>query len=327
MKRSSASIAGLDLSPLGRFFSQHLAVDAIILLAFINLTIIGVLVWRIVWMARRLETESEEADREGERLSASATEPNLLTSLSRFGAPADPLTLKIVGDADQLVTAFSAAGWYRADRIRLLSSLRMSVAALLNLRYATAPVSNLYLYGRKQDYTFQKPGPSVRVRDHVRFWDTGERDKNGRPIWIGGATRDTDIEISPRTRLITHKIDPDVDAERSVVVGDLIATGWVVKRQWERGFGHPVQLVTATGYPFYTDGRVVTLTFADVPVLLPLTASLRGRLAAALIGGLASAFRWTLPRAGRLLAKQQRAGVTENSDTDSEDSGDGMATT
>jgi hypothetical protein len=180
-------------------------------------------------------------------------------------------------------------------------------------------VSNLYLYGRKQDYTFQKPGPSVRVRDHVRFWETGERDKHGRPIWIGGATRDTDIEVSPRTRLITHKIAPDVDSERALVVGDLVATGWIVKRQWERRFGHPVQMVNAMGYPFYTDGRMVTLTLADVPVLLPLTTSMRGRLAASLVGGVATAFRWTLPRAGRLLAKQQRAGVTQDTDTDNVD--------
>jgi hypothetical protein len=316
---SSARGAGLDLSPLERFLSQPMALFAILLLASVAVVIAAVVVWRILSMARRIEVASDEADREGMRLSAAVGGPNLLTSLSRFGTPSDPLNVKVISSADQLMTAFSTAGWYRADRIRLLSSLRLSTAALLNLRYATAPVSNLYLYGRKQDYTFQKPGPSVRVRDHVRFWDTGERDKHGRPIWIGGATRDTAIDISPRTRLITHKIAADVDTERALVVGDLIATGWVVKRQWERSVGHPVQMVNAMGYPFYTDGRIVTLTLADVPVLLPLTTSMRGRLAASLIGGVASASRWTLPRAGRLLAKQQHAGVTEDTDTDNVD--------
>jgi hypothetical protein len=316
---SSASGAGLVLSPLERFLSQPVAVGAILLLASITIIIMAVVIWRILSMARRIEVASVEAERQRMQLSAGAAKPNLLTSLSRFRSPSDPLSIKVIGNADQLLTAFSAAGWYRADRIRLLSSLRLSVAALLNLPYATAPVSNLYLYGRKQDYTFQKPGPSVRVRDHVRFWDTGERDKRGRPIWIGAATRDTDIDVSPRTRLITHKIAPDVDTERALVVGDLVATGWVIKRQWERRFGHPVQMVTAMGYPFYTDGRMVTLTLADVPVLLPLATSMRGRLAASVVGGVASVFRWTLPRAGRLLARQQRAGATQDTDTDNVD--------
>lgn len=319
---SSGSGAGLDLPPLERFFSQPVALDAILVLAGITsiISIItAVVLWRILSMARRIEEASDEADRQGMRLSTAMRRSDPLASLSRFGTPSDPLTLKVIGNADQLMTAFSAAGWYRADRIRLLSSLRLSAATLLDLRYATAPVSNLYLYGRKQDYTFQKPGPSVRVRDHVRFWDTGERDRHGRPIWIGAATRDTEIEVSPRTRLITHKIAPDVDTERALVVGDLVATGWVVKRQWERRFGHPVQMVNAMGYPFYTDGRMVTLTLADVPVLLPLTTGMRGRLAASLIGGVASAFRWTLPRAGRLLAKQQRSGDTQDADTNNVD--------
>jgi hypothetical protein len=317
---SSARGVSLDLSPLGRFFSQSIALDAILLLAGITIIIItAVVVWRILSLARRIEVANDEADRQGMRLSAAAGGPNPLTSFSRFGTLGDPLNLKVIGNADQIITAFSAAGWYRADRIRLLSSVRLGTAALLNLRYATAPVSNLYLYGRKQDYTFQKPGPSVRVRDHVRFWDTGERDKHNRPIWIGSATRDTAVNISPRTRLITHKIAPDVDTERALVGADLIATGWVVKRQWERRFGHPVQMVNAMGYPFYTDGRMVTLTLADVPVLLPLTTSLRGRLAASLIAGVAGAFRWTLPRAGRLLAKQQHADVAPDTDTDDVD--------
>jgi hypothetical protein len=263
-------------------------------------------VWRVVRLTALIEAEDAEADREGAMKSAEESGPHPLTNFSRFGSPSDPLNVKVTAHADQLVTAFNAAGWYRADRIRLLSSLRLSLASILRLRYPEAPMSTLYLYGRKQDFAFQKPGRNVRERDHVRFWDTGERAKDERPIWIGAATRDVAIELSPRTRLITHKIEPDVDAERTALVHDLSATGWVTSQKWEPGFGHAVQRVTAMGYPFYTDGRIVMLMFADVPVFLPLTTSLRGPRAGALSRAVAGAFGWLLPRSGRRLAQDQR---------------------
>ena len=72
-----------------------------------------------------------------------------------------------------LAASFAAAGWYRADEIDLVTSLRISVDSVFGRKYSTAPVSNLYLYGRKEDYAFERPGKNVRQRDHVRFWNTG----------------------------------------------------------------------------------------------------------------------------------------------------------
>jgi hypothetical protein len=286
---------------------SHLAVVAVVeLVALALLILIGAtLAWRILRLAGRIESADAEADRDSALASADETSAHPLTNFSRFGLPGDPLNIKVVSYADQLVTAFHAAGWYRADRIRLISSLRLSVASIFRLSYPEAPVSNLYLYGRRQDFAFQKPGRSVRERDHVRFWDTGERARDDRPIWIGAATRDVAIELSPRTGLITHKIDPEVDAERTILIHDLKATGWVVAEKWESGLGRPVQMVSAMGYPYYTDGRVAVLNFADVPVFLPLTTSLRGPRAGALSRAVAGAFRWMLPRVGRRLAKEQ----------------------
>lgn len=257
------------------------------------------LLWRVVRLTRRLEVAEEEADREGERASAVETGPNPLANFSRFGILSDPLNVRVVAHTDQLVTAFAAAGWYRADRIRLLSSLRLSVATVFGLRYSSAPMSNLYLYGRKQDLAFQKPGPSVRVRDHVRFWDTGERAPGGRPIWIGGATRDIAVELSPRTRLITHKVAPDIDAERETLVRDLTTTGWVERQTWEPGFGRATELVNAMGYPMITDGRIAVVTLADAPVLLALTTGLRGRLASAVTRLMSLPEQWIARNRGR----------------------------
>ncbi|MED4226451.1 LssY C-terminal domain-containing protein [Neobacillus cucumis] len=53
-----------------------------------------------------------------------------------------------------------------------------------NLPYPTAPVSNLYQYGRKQDLDFEKPTNIVQNRDHTRLSKTGTT-INGEEVWLG----------------------------------------------------------------------------------------------------------------------------------------------
>ena len=99
-------------------------------------------------------------------------DPLPLTSFRRNGVPGDPLNVRVVATEAQLGAAFANAGWYRADEITLITTLRISIDSLLARKYSTAPVSNLYLFGRRQDIAFEQPGSSVRERDHVRFWKT-----------------------------------------------------------------------------------------------------------------------------------------------------------
>ena len=151
--------------------------------------------------------------------------------------PGDPLNVRVVANEFQLGAAFAEAGWYRADEITLITSLRIAIDSLLARKYSTAPVSNLYLFGRRQDIAFEQPGKSVRERDHVRFWKTSIKGKDKRPLWIGGATKDIRVALSPRTHMPTHLIAPDVDSERDFLVEDLSATGWVTHADHLRGFG------------------------------------------------------------------------------------------
>jgi LssY C-terminus len=257
---------------------------------------------RVALGARRIHRASAE----GRRISAAETGPHPVTNYTRNGVASDPLNVKIIATDVQMATAFATAGWYRADEIDSVTSLRITFDAILGRKYASAPVSNLYLYGRRQDYAFEHPGRSVRERDHVRFWDTGQRDANGRPTWIGGATRDCAVEISKVSHLPTHKIAPDVDTERGIVAHDLIGTGWVVEEDWEPGFGKPTQTHNAMEDPYYTDGQVAVLTLANVPSLLPLATQVRGRLSARIIRRLSRAGRWRLPKSGRSRAKAQK---------------------
>ena len=250
---------------------------------------------------RRLDEES----REGRRVSAEMRTTHPLTNFTRNGRPSDPINLHIVATESQLATAFVGAGWYRADEIDLITALRISVSAILGTQYSTAPVSNLYLFGRPQDIAFQRPGRNVRMRDHVRFWESDERSNDGRPIWLGSATEDIDVEISSVTHLPTHKIDAHVDKERALVVRDLVASGWVINRAWVAGFGAETTLKNASGDEYYTDGQIAVLSLANVPVLLPFPTQVRGEWWGRVSQAAVNAFRWTLPRLGRRHAQEQ----------------------
>lgn len=258
---------------------------------------------RVVLGARAIH----QASAEGRRISAEQSGPHPLTNFTRDGLASDPLNVKIISTAGQLAVAFLSAGWYRADEIDFITSLRIIIDSIFKRKYATAPVSNLYLYGRRQDYAFERPGSSVRERDHVRFWDTGHRSRDGRAIWIGGATHDIAVELSRTTHLPTHKIAPDVDAERSVVVHDLLKTGWVIEERWEPGFGKPTETENGGGDPYRTDGMVAVLELASVPVLAPLATNIRGRFGGQVGRTFASATRWRLPKRGRERRKRLQA--------------------
>jgi len=275
------------------------AVAVAILIAFILLLAALVKVLRTQRMLRA-------ASAEGRRVSAQQVGANPTTSFSRDGAASDPLNVKFIGSSGQLAAAFAAAGWYRADEIDFVTSVRISYDSIMNRKYSTAPVSNLYLYGRKEDYAFERPGKSVRQRDHVRLWNTGETSGDGRPIWVGGATRDIAVEISPVTHLPTHRIGSDVDAERESLMDSVIESGWVIADAWEAGFGQPTERRNSLGDSYHTDGRRAVLTLAQLTVLAPVVKQVRGRLASRVARVAFSAFRWRLPQEGRSRAAERR---------------------
>jgi hypothetical protein len=283
------------------------AIAAIGVPILVGLAVVGLLIVSIVWRVVGVLRTLKQAGRPGREASAGLPASDLpLTTLNRKGHQGDPVNVEIASTTGQVAAAFAAAGWYRADEIDLVTSVRISWDSLLGRKYSTAPVSNLYLFGRKEDLAFERPGHSVRERDHIRLWNTGREATDGRPIWVGGATRDTKVELARTNHLPTHKIAPDIDAERDLVIADLAGTGFVVDEGWRPGFGKPIQGVNGTGDPYFTDGRVAVLTLANVPVS-PLVTQVRGPAGARLARGVARLFRWRLPRRGRERAERQRA--------------------
>lgn len=153
------------------------------------------------------------------------------------GHPGDPLNVAAVGSQSDLIHALLKSGWHPADPLSLKSSLKIAGASVLRLPYTDAPVSSLFLFGRKQDLAFEQPvGNNPSRRHHVRFWHCAQLDQTGRPLWMGAVTYDKRIGLSHTTGQITHHIDAFVDRERNKLMQDLETSGCVAKIYWRDHF-------------------------------------------------------------------------------------------
>ena len=170
--------------------------------------------------------------------------------------PGDPLNVGLIGSKEELIRAMLAAGWHPADPITLESSLAIAASVLLDRPDPDAPVSPLYLFGRKQDLAFeQEVGRSADRRHHVRWWLT-DRNEAGRPFWLGSASFDHDSGVSHLTGQITHHIDPDVDAQRDQLMRSLTAAGMLSGQFQIPGVGPTQNGRNAEGDRYYTDGMI-----------------------------------------------------------------------
>jgi hypothetical protein len=183
------------------------------------------------------------------------------------GIPGDPLNIAFVGSQADLQQRMLDAGWVPADSITVISSVRTVVDSLAHRPYGTAPVSNLYLQGHKQDLAFEKMmGTDPSRRRHVRFWQSAEPDELGRVVWMGAVTLDVAVGLSHRTGRLTHHIGPDIDQARDQLLTDLQRTSTTVV-QWVDAFQTELRSYNGDGDPYVTDGRlaVVLPDSATVP--------------------------------------------------------------
>lgn len=138
------------------------------------------------------------------------------------GILGDPVNLAIDGSEADIHAAMSRAGWVRADEITLRSSLGIVRSSITGNSYPAAPVSNLYLFGKRHDFAYQQEvDGNAAQRHHIRFWRVPEGWElpGGRRVdWLAAGTYDRSVGLSTMTLQITHKIDADVDAERDYVI-------------------------------------------------------------------------------------------------------------
>ena len=171
------------------------------------------------------------------------------------GHPGDPLNVALIGTEAEVKAILKAAQWHPADPLGLRSDLEIAGATVLRREYDDAPVSSLYLFGRKEDLAFEQPvGGDPRKRNHVRFWRAENTDPDGRPVWVGSATFDERVGLSHTTGQITHHIAPDVDAERDRLFQDLQQTGDLSETYVVDGFHKTLKGRNGGGDPWYTNG-------------------------------------------------------------------------
>lgn len=182
----------------------------------------------------------------------------------------DPLNVVIVGESQDLLNALSRSGWSFTHRIDFRTVRREVGAAIGGTAYPVAPVSNLYLFDRKQDVALQRARRSIAQRNHVRLWMAPFRYED-RPVWVGQVSRDIGVKVTPKSpTLTTHVIDPQVDLTREYLLHSLIGQGLVDRFGFVKGSaaGTPSQpRVNLTGDPYHSDGMrlVVILTPEPIP--------------------------------------------------------------
>ncbi len=186
---------------------------------------------------------------------------------TKSGADGDPVNMVFVGRKDQIMQSFQKAGWLIPDPITLRTAEKIAVDSLAHRSYPTAPVSNLYVFGRVQDLAFEKPTNDVQNRGHIRLWKTGTL-IGGQLVWVGQASYDRGIELSGTNHLPTHHIAPTVDLERNAVGADLEKTG-LVKEEAYGEFTHPILYARNGGGDYYeSDGDMLVINYTHAPIQL-----------------------------------------------------------
>jgi len=155
----------------------------------------------------------------------------------------------------------NAAGWQLADPLNLKNSWRIIKATLRKRSYANAPVTDQFVFGRKQELAFQKEvDGNPAKRHHIRFWRLPKNmhlPGGHRADWVAAATYDDAVGFSLWTFQITHTIDGDVDKERDLVVEDLRRSGETIKTQRIEHFFPKYDHFNGGGDKFFTDGSMV----------------------------------------------------------------------
>jgi hypothetical protein len=179
------------------------------------------------------------------------------------GREGDMLNLIFAARENDLQAAFANAGWVRVEK-----STPQIIWHLLWQRkhYAKLPMAKLYVFGRSQDYSFALPDPSsiVARRHHLRIWKT-DRAVDGVPLWVGAATHDVAIEFVKRKFRLSHKIDPNVDAERDFIETNLATTSQLAGEHFVRCVAPVFNGQTATGQAYYSDSRMLFLELTQGP--------------------------------------------------------------
>jgi hypothetical protein len=188
--------------------------------------------------------------------------PYRVTDQPNGGNEGDLVNFVLIGTQDQVTDAFKAAGWVVADKTDKDAVVSALMATLQKNVYVAVPMSILYLFGRAQDFGYER-AEAVMVanqRNHFRIWQAPFKTPQNQPIWAGAGTHDIGIEKDDRSKdAITHKIDQDVDNERDFIGATLQQAGQVEAMSYMTRSNPIKSAKTATGGSIQSDGRVLVI--------------------------------------------------------------------
>jgi membrane-associated phospholipid phosphatase len=167
------------------------------------------------------------------------------------GVHMEPINFIYVGYEDQIKNIFESNGWYRADPSTVANTLMAVAVGFQGRQYLTAPVTPSYLNFKPENIAFEQSTEtrSLKQRHHTRLWRTDYALPDGRPIWVATASFDEGIEFAGPAKLPTHRINPNIDAERTYITTSLGLSNNLVDVVL------PQLGKNASGDEFFTDGK------------------------------------------------------------------------
>jgi hypothetical protein len=178
----------------------------------------------------------------------------------QFNNQGDMVNFVLVGSQQQVQSALEAANWHVADTDNKEAVLKAVLETYQKKDYLAMPMSQLYLFGRKQDFGYELAAAYsvVASRHHFRIWKAPNA-WNGQTLWAGAGTHDIGFEKDQRNGSVTHKIDPAVDGERDNIGSTLQQAGKVKSLSYYLP-PDPVQgAKNATGGGYHSDGRILVI--------------------------------------------------------------------
>ncbi len=180
--------------------------------------------------------------------------------VDKDGLEGDRVNFLILGAEEQVKRALLDVGWVVVDRSVKDTILRGALGTLSRQAYLTMPMSELYVFGRPQDYGFAMSDPVMTVaeRHHFRIWKA-PFEVGGLTLWVGAGTHDVGFDRDQRTGGVTHRIDPDTDKEREFIGETLRQSGQVVRTEYVTPKNTVTRAKTAHGQEYFSDGRILVI--------------------------------------------------------------------
>lgn len=200
-------------------------------------------------------------------LSPAASTPHGLNAMLNFlpprvldgrGREGDMVNLVFVAPQTELQQAFEHAGWTSVDMTKHVIAWHLLCHGT---HYARLPMAHFFLFGRSQDFSFSLPDPLslLSKRHHIRIWRTDYLVDNT-PVWIAAATHD--VSIAMHKMRVTHRIDPQVDAERDFIADNLSSTRLVARTEYVPSQQPVFEATTAGGQAYFSDSRILLVKLA-----------------------------------------------------------------